>query len=93
MHEDLKTDSMKIYVCKEPDAAGVIIEGVPVLTGLGNLAKACSLLFGLTYALNLQYPSKLAKSFEVFQRLFVGLETLRPKRSARFTSLKKKLLV
>lgn len=52
----------------------ITIEGVPVLTGLGNLAKACNFLFGLTYARNLQYPSKYAKSFEVFQRLFLGLK-------------------
>lgn len=92
MHEDLKTDSMKVYVCTEPDAAD-IIEGVPVLTVIGDLAQACRLLFELTYAQNLQYPSKLGKSFEVFQRLFVGLETLRPKPSTRFISLKNRLLV
>lgn len=89
----MKTESMKIYVCYEPDAARVIIEGIPVLSGLGNLARACSLLLGLTYAVDLQYPSKLGKSFEVFQRLFVGLETLRPKPSSRYTNLKNKLLV
>lgn len=89
----MKTESMKIYVCYEPDAAGVIVEGIPVLSGLGNLARACSLLLGLTYALDLQYPSKLVKSFEVFQRLFVGLETLRPKPSSRYTNLKNELLV
>ncbi len=66
---------MSIYVCREPDAIGIIIEGVPVLPHFGNLAKACCLLLGLTYALNLEYPSKLSKTFEVFQRLFVRLDT------------------
>ncbi|KAL1005692.1 hypothetical protein UPYG_G00062440 [Umbra pygmaea] len=93
VHEDLKMKNMSIYVCREPDVVGVIIEGKPVLTHLGNLAKACCLLLGLTYALNLEYPSKLSKTFEVFQRLFVGLDTLRPKPSPKFMTLKNKLLV
>ncbi|XP_054589562.1 uncharacterized protein [Nothobranchius furzeri] len=92
VHEDLKLRSMMIYICHDPDAVGIIIEGVPVLTNLGSLAKACSMLLGLTYALNLQYPTKLVKTFEVFQRLFVGLDTLRPKPSSRYMTLKNKLL-
>lgn len=92
MQQDLQMHSMKIYVCHEPDAVGIIIEGIPVLTDVDNVARACCLLLGLTYALNLEYPSKLAKTFEVFQRLFVGLDTLRPKPTSRFISLKNKLL-
>ncbi len=92
VHEDLKMSNMQIYVCREPDAVGIIIEGIPVLTDLGNLARACCLLLGMTYALNLQYPPQLCKTFEVFQRLFVGLDTLRPKPSSRFMTLKNKLL-
>ncbi|XP_051772154.1 uncharacterized protein LOC127524567 isoform X1 [Ctenopharyngodon idella] len=90
VHEDLKMRNMQIYVCREPDAVGVIIEGIPVLTDLGNLARACCLLLGMTYALNLQYPPQLCKTFEVFQRLFVGLDTLHPKPSYRFMTLKNK---
>ncbi|XP_038595519.1 uncharacterized protein LOC119919115 isoform X2 [Micropterus salmoides] len=92
VHEDLKIKNMSIYVCREPDAVAIIIEGIPVLTNLGNVAKACCFLVGLTYALNLEYPSKLSKTFEVFQRLFVGLDTLRPKPSPKFMTLKNKLL-
>ncbi|XP_067239633.1 uncharacterized protein [Chanodichthys erythropterus] len=92
VHEDLKMHNMQIYVCREPDAVGIIIEGIPVLTDLGNLARACCLLLGMTYALNLQYPPQLCKTFEVFQRHFVGLDTLRPKPSSRFMTLKNKLL-
>ncbi|KAI2642470.1 Olfactory receptor 497 [Labeo rohita] len=39
-----------------------------------------------------RYPPQLCKTFEVFQRLFVGLDTLRPKASSRFMTLKNKLL-
>ncbi|XP_061897283.1 uncharacterized protein LOC133646183 [Entelurus aequoreus] len=92
VHEDLEMKNMSIYICREANAVGIIIEGVPVLTHLGNLAKVCRLLLGLTYALNLEYPSKLSKTFEVFQRLFVGLDTLRPKPTPKFMTLKKKLV-
>ncbi|XP_072769550.1 uncharacterized protein [Nerophis lumbriciformis] len=92
VHEDLEMKNMSIYICREPNAVGIIIEGVPVLTHLGNLAKACCLPLGLTYALNLEYPSKLSKTFEVFQILFVGLDTLRPKPTPKFMTLKNKLL-
>ncbi|KAG5275281.1 hypothetical protein AALO_G00145660 [Alosa alosa] len=49
--EDLKMKNMSIYVCRELEAVRIIIEGIPVVTHLGNLAKACCLLLGLTYAL------------------------------------------
>lgn len=92
VHQDLKTQSMRIYVCNKPDAVGIIIDGTPVLTGLDNMSRACCLLLGLIYALNLDYPHKLAKTFEVFQRLFVGLDTLQPKPTSKYISLKNKLL-
>ncbi|KAK7166768.1 hypothetical protein R3I93_006516 [Phoxinus phoxinus] len=91
VHDDLKMKNFSIYVCREPDAVGIILEGIPVLSNLGNLARACCLLLGLTYALNLEYPPKLCKTFEVFQRLFVGLDTLRPKPSPKFMTLKNKV--
>ncbi|XP_049455374.1 uncharacterized protein LOC125902801 isoform X1 [Epinephelus fuscoguttatus] len=91
VHQDLKTHSMRIYVCHQPDAVGIIIDGTPVLTGLDNMSKACCLLLGLTYALNLDYPPKLAKTFEVFQRLFVGLDMLQPKPTSKYINLKNKL--
>lgn len=92
VHEELKTHSMRIYVCQQPDTVGIIIDGTPVLTGVDNMPQACCLLFGLTYALNLDYPPKLAKTFEVFQRLFVGLDTLQPKPTSKYINLKNKLL-
>ncbi|XP_073346576.1 uncharacterized protein [Pagrus major] len=92
VHEDLKAQSMRIYVCHQPDAVGIIINGTPVLTGLDSMSRACCLLLGLTYALNLDYPPKLARTFEVFQRLFVGLDMLQPKPTSKYISLKNKLL-
>ncbi|KAM6920120.1 uncharacterized protein PEZ65_012164 [Lycodopsis pacificus] len=92
VHQDLQTQSMRIYVCQQPDAVGIIINGTPVLTGLDSMSRACCLLLGLTYALNLDYPPKLAKTFEVFQRLFVGLDMMQPKPTSKYISLKNKLL-
>lgn len=56
VHKELGMHSMRIYVCHQPDAVGIILEGIPVLTDFGHLARVCCLLLGLTYALNLQYP-------------------------------------
>ena len=92
MHRDMSTQSMRIYVCHQPDVVGIVIDGTPVLTGLGNLTRACCLLLGLTYALNLDYPPKHTKTFEVFQRLFVGLDMLQPKPTSKYIFLKNKLL-
>ncbi|XP_031146816.1 uncharacterized protein LOC116043926 isoform X2 [Sander lucioperca] len=92
VHQELRAQSMRIYVCHKPDAVGIVIDGTPVLTGVGNVSRACCLLLGLTYALNLDYPPKLARTFEVFQRLFVGLDMLQPKPTSKYISLKNKLL-
>ena len=90
IHEELKTQCMKIYTRQEPDAAG-IIKGVPVLIGLETLS--IPLLLGLMYALNLECPCKLSKTLQIFQRLFAGLDSLRPKPTAKFMTLKNKLLL
>ncbi|KAK0137928.1 hypothetical protein N1851_025852 [Merluccius polli] len=90
--EDIKVFPMKIYVCREPDNTGIILEGLPVLTGVSSVARACCLLLGLAYAVNLEYPVKLQHTFEVFQRLFMGLDPKRPKQSPKYITLKNKLL-
>lgn len=68
----------------------IVLEGSKVLSKCENTAKACSLLMGLIYALNLQYPSKLKYTFEVFQKPFLELDGL--KLSPKVQSLKNKLL-
>lgn len=74
---------------KEP-VVSIVLEGSKVLSKCENTAKACALLMGLIYALNLQYPSKLKYTFEVFQKLFMELDGL--KLSPKVRSLKNKLL-
>uniref|UniRef100_A0A8C8J092 Uncharacterized protein n=1 Tax=Oncorhynchus tshawytscha TaxID=74940 RepID=A0A8C8J092_ONCTS len=42
--------------------------------GLGNIAMACALLFGLIYCLNLSYPQELKCTFEVLQNILLNLD-------------------
>ncbi|KAK0151061.1 hypothetical protein N1851_007807 [Merluccius polli] len=78
--EDITEQIVKIYVKKgatdrdSPEDVGIIIEGVQVMTGLGNVARASSILLGLIYAPNLSYPKGLRFTFETFQKLFLELD-------------------
>ncbi|XP_035024042.2 uncharacterized protein LOC118116450 isoform X2 [Hippoglossus stenolepis] len=74
----------------EPEDIGVLIEDVEVLSGLGNIAIACALLFGLIYCLNLSYPPELKCTFEVLQKILLNLDGQRLSSKAQF--LKNKLL-
>ena len=93
--EDLAVQSLKIYSTKantaeDPDNIGIVVDGVKVLTALGNFPRACSLLVGLAYAVNLAYPKELRYTLEVFQKLLLGLDS--SKLSPKVNSLKNKLL-
>lgn len=59
----------------------IILEGRVVVDGLPDLPKAVCLLFGLIYALNLDYPKAMQNTFEFIQRVFVSLggKSLKPK--------------
>ncbi|XP_074500243.1 uncharacterized protein LOC141772766 isoform X2 [Sebastes fasciatus] len=67
----------------------VVVEEDIVLQDLPDLPTAFAYLFGLIYALNLQYPKELRYTFETIQKVFMGLGT---DLSARVRSLKNKLL-
>ena len=75
---------------ESPKDIGIVIEGVQVITDVGSIARACSILLGLTYVLNLDYPKQLKYAFEVFQKLFMELDA--SKLSNKVQSLKGKLL-
>ena len=47
--QDLAVQRMKIYTIKSntsegPDDVGIVVEGMTVLTALGNFTRACSIL-------------------------------------------------
>ncbi|XP_067364136.1 sterile alpha motif domain-containing protein 3-like [Channa argus] len=97
-HSNMEQTVMGVYVMlkdgalpdDDPHDIGVLIEGVEVLNGLGNIALACALLFGLIYCLDLSYPAELKCTFEVLQKLFLNLDGQRLSSKVQF--LKNKLL-
>lgn len=93
--QDLAVQRTKIYNIKTttpegPDDIGIVVEGVKVLTALGNFPRACSMVVGLAYAVNLAYPKELRYTLEVFQKLLLELDC--SKLSPKVNSLKNKLL-
>uniref|UniRef100_A0AAY4AB35 Uncharacterized protein n=1 Tax=Denticeps clupeoides TaxID=299321 RepID=A0AAY4AB35_9TELE len=73
---------------KDPVDVSIILEGKEILPGCHNAAKACALLMGLIYALNIAYPTTLCYTFEVFQKLFLELDGI--KLSPKVQALKSK---
>ena len=95
MAEDLTVQDMKIYrtqshLSEGAEDIGIVIDGTKVLTALGNFPRACAMLIGLTYAVNLAYPKELRYTFEAFKKLFLKLDC--SKLSPKVNSLKSKLL-
>ncbi|KAL7886030.1 hypothetical protein AOLI_G00063250 [Acnodon oligacanthus] len=82
--------NMGVSADDSPKDIGIVIEGVQVITVLKDIATACGVLFGLTYVLNLHYPSQLKQTFEVFQKFFLEVDAL--KLSNKVQLLKSKLL-
>ncbi|KAM9365953.1 uncharacterized protein KZ484_012071 [Pholidichthys leucotaenia] len=54
---------------RKPEDMGVVTEGQIVLRDLDNVAFGAAMLFGLMYALNLNYPTELKYTFEVLQKV------------------------
>ncbi|XP_051785524.1 uncharacterized protein LOC127528764 isoform X2 [Erpetoichthys calabaricus] len=92
VQQSLLQQVMKIAVCKKDDQEdfSIVLEGVQVMTGLGNLTRVCAILLGFTHALNLTYPKQLRNMFEAFQKLFLELDVCRF--SPKLQSLKNKLV-
>lgn len=93
--QDLAVQRIKIYsiqtnTSEGSNNIGIMVEGTKVLTALGNFPRACSMLVGLAYAVNLEYPKELRYTFEVFQKLFLKLDS--SKLSPKVNNLNNKLL-
>lgn len=90
----IEMTTVGIYVVKdtansEPSDVGIVIEGVVALRDLENVALASAMLFGLFYALNMQYPTKLRYTFEVIQKIIMEVDA--GELSGKVQSLKTKL--
>ncbi|KAG8010355.1 hypothetical protein GBF38_014637, partial [Nibea albiflora] len=74
----------------EPSSIGIILEGNLVMDEIESHAQAICLIFGLIYALHLDYPQSLKNTFNFIQRVMLnlGVGNLRPK----LQSLKNALL-
>lgn len=99
LQEDCRSDAtyhvLKILVVhgtdgENPVDVSIVLEGQEMLTQCGSTAKACILLMGLIYALNLAYPPGLRYTFEVFQKILLELDGI--KLSPKAQALKTKLL-
>lgn len=74
----------------EPEAVGVVIEGVELLSNLRSISFGFAMLFGLIYTLNLSYPQELKYTFEFFQKVLMTLDG--KKLSPKVQTLKIKML-
>ena len=68
----------------------IVLEGHQVMDGIDSVAKACVLLMGLIYAVDLSYPPNLKYFFEAVQKIFLNLDSGRM--SSKVHTLKNKLL-
>lgn len=64
-----------------PASVKIIIEGAVVMDNIEDLPKAMCLLFGLSYALHLNYPKSMTLTFQFIQQvlLTLGHSELKPK--------------
>ena len=52
----------------------VILEEEVVMDNLGDFTNALMILFGLLFALNMEYPKDLKDTFEAVQKILLNLE-------------------
>ncbi|TWW71352.1 hypothetical protein D4764_17G0008350 [Takifugu flavidus] len=57
----------------QPISTAIIVEGAIVMDDVQNLPEALCLLFGLSYALHLDYPNAMKNTFGFIQRVMLGL--------------------
>lgn len=72
------------------NSIAVVLEETIVLSDLPDIPTAFVYLFGLLYALNIEFPKEHKYTFETVQHIFMGLST---SCSKRVRSLKTKLLI
>lgn len=58
---------------QQPQDIGIIIDGVEVLNELPSVTVGVVMLFGLCYALNMEYPQGFRFTFEALQKILMEL--------------------
>ncbi|XP_056099457.1 uncharacterized protein LOC130105545 [Rhinichthys klamathensis goyatoka] len=76
----------------DPARIAIVLEGDIVLRDISRLADAFLLMFGLIYALHLNYPKELTHTFNFIQKVLLGLDDSKPL-TPRLLSLKNELLI
>lgn len=78
--QELRSTVMAVIVLREnssllqqPKETGIIIDGVEVLNELPSVATRVVMLFGLCYALNMEYPQGFRFTFEALQKILMEL--------------------
>ena len=78
--QELDSTTMAVFVfrensslLKQPKEIGIIIDGVEVLTELSSVAAGVVTLFGLCYALNMEYLKGFRFTFEALQKILMEL--------------------
>lgn len=71
IHEDEQVIPNQLHL--HPLSTAIVIEGSIVMDDLQSLPEALCLLFGLLYALHLDYPKTMKNTFGFFQRVMLGL--------------------
>lgn len=56
-----------------PASLKIVIEGEVVMDDIQDLPKALCILFGLAYALHLNYPESMRHTFQFIQQVFLEL--------------------
>ncbi|XP_041951033.1 uncharacterized protein LOC121711464 isoform X2 [Alosa sapidissima] len=75
-----------------PAIHSIVLEGDIVVCDIAQMTEAFILLFGLIYALHLQYPKKLSYTFNFIQKVVMGLDDLK-RLPPRLLSLKNDLMI
>uniref|UniRef100_A0A9J8CQU1 Uncharacterized protein n=2 Tax=Cyprinus carpio carpio TaxID=630221 RepID=A0A9J8CQU1_CYPCA len=70
-NEDVALQPLSLRL--HPSSVGIILEGNVVMDNLDNIPQAMCLLFGLTYALHLDYPKCMGNTFLFIQQVLLGL--------------------
>lgn len=78
---DLQKHTMGIYVINKEggemrhcDDIGIFVEGVIILNNCGSVARACAMMLGVIYALNMAYPKELRYYYEFLQKVLFRMD-------------------